>query len=75
MCSLAEWLKRQPKGALTGLWRTTGVSWHTINRAKRGQKVGLKIAVLISRATNGEVPVSALTDQNVLEDEEPRAVA
>jgi hypothetical protein len=70
----AAWLKTQPKGALTRLWRESGVSWHTVNRAKR-HKVGLKMAVLISRATGGEVSVSALTDDNVLDEPEPRRVA
>jgi hypothetical protein len=74
MESLADWLRRQPKGALTALWRKSGVSWHTVNRAKRGHKVGLKMAVLISRATGGEVTIAALAKDNVLDDE-PRAVA
>lgn len=74
MNDLARWLQRQPKGALTRLMRASGVSWHTVNRAKRGEKVGLKIAILISRATNREVAVSALTDDDVLEGE-PLAVA
>ena len=72
MCDLAQWLARQPKGALTALWRRSGVSWHTINRAKRGARVGLSVAVRISRATGGEVPVASLTDDDVL-DEEPHA--
>jgi hypothetical protein len=67
MTTLAQWLDRQPRGALTALWRTSGVSWHTVNRAKRGHKVGLKMALLISRATRGEVPVSALTNDDVLD--------
>lgn len=75
METLAEWLRRQPRGALTAIWRKSGVSWHTVNRAKRGAKVGLKMAVLISRATGGEVPVSALTKDNVLDDEPNAAVA
>lgn len=77
MDELKSWLARQPKGALTRLWRRSGVSWHTVNRAKRGEKVGLKMAVLISRATDGEVPVSVLTEDDVLteKDDEPRAVA
>jgi hypothetical protein len=69
MRTLADWLKQQPKGALTRLFRRSGVSWHTVNRAKRGEKVGLKMAVLLSRATDGEVPIDALTDDNVLEDD------
>ena len=68
MRTLADWLKQQPKGALTRLFRRSGVSWHTVNRAKRGEKVGLKMAVLLSRATDGEVPIDALTDDNVLDD-------
>jgi len=70
MRSLAEWLSQQPKGALTALFRRSGVSWHTVNRAKRGEKVGLKMAVLLSRATNGEVPIGALTDDHDVLDEE-----
>lgn len=76
MDELRRWLADQPKGALTRLWRDSKVSWHTVNRAKRGLKVGLKMAVLISRATGGQVPVAALTDDDVLDkDEEPRRVA
>lgn len=77
MESLGDWLRRQPRGALTALWRNSGVSWHTVNRAKRGHKVGLKMAVLISRATRGEVPIAALTKEqdNVLDDEPRAAVA
>jgi hypothetical protein len=76
MRSLAEWLRQQPKGALTALFRRSGVSWHTVNRAKRGEKVGLKMAVLLSRATDGQVPIDALTDDNVLdEDDGSRRVA
>jgi len=74
MSQLAEWLQRQPRGALSRLWRESGVSWHTVNRAKRGEKVGLKVAILISRATRGEVPRSALTDDDVI-DSEPRTAA
>jgi hypothetical protein len=67
------WLKQQPHGALTRVWRDSGVSWHSVNRAKR-HKVGLKVAVLISRATGGAVSVAELTDCDAL-DSEPRRVA
>jgi DNA-binding transcriptional regulator YdaS (Cro superfamily) len=55
------------------VWRDSGVSWHSVNRAKR-HKVGLKVAVLISRATGGAVSVAELTDCDAL-DTEPRRVA
>ena len=61
MSPLAQWLNRQPRGALTDLWRVSGVSWHTINRIKRGDKVGLEVAIKVSRATRDEVPIEALT--------------
>lgn len=76
MRTLPQWLAQQPRGALTTLWRQSGVSWHTVNRAKRGQKVGLRVALLISRATRGEVSVAALTNDDVRsDDDDPRAVA
>lgn len=53
----------------------TKLAWKTVWRAKKGAKVGLRVAILISRATGGAVPVSALTDENVLEDSEPRSAA
>jgi hypothetical protein len=73
--ALAEWLARQPKGASTRLMHETKLAWKTVWRAKKGAKVGLRVAILISRATGGAVPVSALTDENVLEDSEPRSAA
>lgn len=66
MSSLQEWLSREPVGALTRLWRDSTVSWHTVNRAKNGEKVGLRVAMLISRATRYEVPVSELSDDGSL---------
>lgn len=61
MSPLAYWLSQQPRGALTELWRESGVSWHTVNRIKKGEKVGLEVAIKISRATRDEVPIEALT--------------
>lgn len=70
----AAWLKTQPRGAMTRIWRTSGVSWHSVNYAKK-HKVGLKVAVRISRATGGEVPIADLTDDNALNSDPPRSAA
>lgn len=72
MKTLAQWLEAEPRGALVRLFRSSGVSMDTLYRARRGEKVGLARAMRISRATGGEVPVQALTDEC---DDEPRAVA
>jgi hypothetical protein len=68
MSALQEWLDREPVGALTRLWRDSTVSWHTVNRAKNGEKVGLRVAMLISRATRYEVPLSELSEDGSLID-------
>jgi hypothetical protein len=50
----------------------TKLAWSTVCRAKRGERVGLKAAVLISRATRGEVAEAALTRTDE-DDEKTRA--
>jgi hypothetical protein len=57
---LENWLRHQKRGALTRLMHETKLAWSTVCRAKRGERVGLKAAVLISRATRGEVAEAAL---------------
>jgi hypothetical protein len=73
--SLAEWLARQPKGALSELMYRTRLSWSTVCRARDGKKVRLGTARRISRATGGEVPVTALTNDEEAFYDESRAVA
>lgn len=68
--TLADWLAEQPKGALTRLMHSTKLAWATVSRAKRGIKVDLKTAVLISRATAGEVAVSSMTHDDVLNEDD-----
>lgn len=64
----AEWLASQPHGVMTRIFRASGVSWNTLQRARRGEKVGLARAIRISRATGNAVPVEALTDELIPED-------
>ena len=52
------------------MMHSTKLAWSTVCCAKRGEKVGLKTALLISRATHGEVPVSLLTDDEIPAEEE-----
>jgi hypothetical protein len=61
-CTLKEWLDRQPPAEMKRMERATDLSLSLLFRAKRGQKVRLEAAVLISRYTRGEVPVAVLTD-------------
>lgn len=70
--TLAEWLGEQGKGSLTRLMHDTRLAWATVSRAARGERVGMKAAVRISRATNGEVTEATLLHEK---DDEPRAVA
>lgn len=55
--TLAEWIRGQPRGAMAALQRKTGLSYVTIDRAKRGLLVQADTAKLLSRATRGEVSV------------------
>lgn len=70
--SLAEWLQDQGKGSLTRLMHDSRLAWATVSRAARGKRVGVKAAVRISRATNGEVTEATLLHEP---EDEPRAVA
>lgn len=47
-------------GSETKLGQATGYSQHAIWRAKKHGKVTAEMAVAIDRATNGEIPKSAL---------------
>jgi hypothetical protein len=71
--TLAEWLREQPKGALSRLMRDTGCAWSTVSRASRGERVGFAAAVRISRGTKGEVSEASLMHED--EDEHSRACA
>ena len=57
---LDRWLAERGKGALTRLMHDTRLAWATVSRAARGERVGLKAAVRISRATHGEVSEASL---------------
>ena len=63
---LAKWLAGEPKGAMSRLWRESGVSWDTVHRAKKGELVGLEMAIRLSRCTRVEVPVAALVKNTAL---------
>ena len=69
--TLAQWLSEQRRGALTRLMHDTRLAWATVSRAARGERVGLKAAVRISRATHGEVSEASLMHEP--EADEPEA--
>lgn len=58
----AMWLRTQPKGTLTRLMYETRLSWTTLARARTG-KVGIRAALILHKATGGQVAVEALTDE------------
>lgn len=60
---LGKWVEKQPRGAMMRLLNETKLSWSTVCRARRGDKVGVKAAVLLSRATAGVVKARDLTDE------------
>ncbi len=49
--TFVQWVKAQPRGILTQLWRSTDLSWRTIARAASGRAVKVKTAKVLSRAT------------------------
>jgi hypothetical protein len=57
---LKRWLRGQPKGALTALMKATDLSWATVSRAARGDRVSEQTAKTISEFTGGVVSVEAL---------------
>lgn len=59
---LAQWLERQPRGALHELHLNSGVALNTVRKAREGEPVEIRAALLISRGTGWEVPVADLTD-------------
>lgn len=57
---LREWLANQPAGTQTELSHTRKVSYVTLCRAKRGDRVSQRIAEVISEITGGSVSVAEL---------------
>jgi hypothetical protein len=57
MTALAKWLAKQPRGAMSRLRDATGLSFPTIDRAKRGKPVSQTTARLISQATGRKVAI------------------
>lgn len=71
--ALAAWLDKRQK-PLSDLMYETRLSWATVSRARDGKNVRLATARKLSKATGGEVPVSALTNEaDALDDDDPRA--
>ncbi|MBN4049550.1 hypothetical protein JYT86_00670 [bacterium AH-315-N03] len=60
--TLDDWLTLRGHGSLSALYRTTGLGWVTLWRARRGRAVSYRTAVKISVATGGAVPVAHLCD-------------
>jgi hypothetical protein len=59
--TLSEYLKREPRGTLTRLYRESGLSMHTLNALKRGGTVeDFSKAKAASKATGWDVPVAVL---------------
>lgn len=54
------WLRTQPEGTLTRAWRRTGLSWTTVNKAKR-RLVTHESAVELARFARGAFKVSDMT--------------
>jgi hypothetical protein len=57
---LRKWLRGQPVGTLTALMKATDLSWATVSRAARGDRVSEQTAKTISDFTKGAVEVEAL---------------
>ena len=58
---LAEWLEGQPRGAVSALSRSSGISMLTIRRVRDGMRLrSVTVAEKLSAATDGAVPVSVL---------------
>jgi hypothetical protein len=70
MSALAEWLaadKHDKRRKMSRVMKRADCSYDTVFRVKKGGKVGLAIAIRLSAATDGEVPIAALTDDPVPE--------
>jgi hypothetical protein len=62
--SLSRWLKSRPERTLTDLMRKTHLSWSTVCRARRGDKISAANAVLIADETASAVDPYELTDDH-----------
>lgn len=61
--TLREWLDKYGEGGRAHLMRGSGVSGPTIDKAARGEPIGLySTASRISKATAGMVPVASLCE-------------
>lgn len=59
-----QWCKGKPRGTLVEIWRTSGVSYSTLQRASHGKRIRWwSKAVAISEATGGEVSPKELCEQ------------
>jgi hypothetical protein len=58
--TLDDWIRARGKGEHSRLVRATGLTWSTILRARQ-RRASLGSAMLLSRATDGAVPVHAMT--------------
>lgn len=81
--AFAAWLRTQPRGTMSKISRKTGLSFVTVDRAKRGLKVQAGTAKALSKATRGrvatrdipQVEVGKERDLEEVDDDESRRVA
>lgn len=60
--TFAEWVKRQPRGALTKVHRLSGVSYSTVHAVSKGGAVKVSTAKRIAAATDGAVPWQSMIE-------------
>lgn len=81
--AFAAWLRTQPRGTMSKIARKTGLSFVTVDRAKKGLKVQAGTAKVLSKATRHRVAVRDIPQVEVgkdrdleeVDDSEPRRVA
>lgn len=62
MVSLTTWLDSQPRGTRRRLKKAAAIGHTTLWRAENGHRVSYPVALRISLATGGAVPIAVLCD-------------